>query len=353
MENKSVAERHLIALMAGVDQFGGNNEKTPVIEAFRMGCEEIGDEAMMDRMRLSARRLLTNMFRPGLFENPYVDVDQTKATVGKPDWMRLGYEQQLRSVIMLKNHENLLPLTSTTKIYVPERNLPAMRNYWGGTDSAVCHKPVPESLGSKYFTMVDNPTDADVAVVFMDSPKSYRMGYDPADVEKGGNGYIPISLQYRPYTASNARAHSIATDSDEPVRDRSYRGKTAITQNECDLDVLERTRAEMGTKPVIVVMLMANPMVMREVEPLADAILVGFSVQTQVLLDLISGRAEPSGLLPFEMPLSMDAIESHNEDQPHDVIPYTDGDGNIYDFGYGLNFNGIISDHRTARYRRN
>lgn len=350
VEHNTVAERHYKALKAGVDQFGGNNEKAPVIEAFHMGCEEIGEEAMLDRMRLSAQRLLTNMFRPGLFENPYVDVAEAIATVGNPKWMALGYEQQLRSVIMLKNHNNLLPLTPKTRIYVPARDLPAMRNYWGGTDAARSYNPVPAALGSKYFTMVDSADDADVAIVFMDSPKSHRMGYDPADVKAGGNGYIPISLQYRPYKAINARRQSIATDKAEPVYDRSYHGKTTFSQNECELDLLERTRSEMGDKPVIVVMMLSNPMVMAEVEPLADAILAGFSVQTQAFLDLISGKAEPSGLLPFEMPLSMDAIENHNEDQPHDIVPYTDADGNSYGFAYGLNFSGIISDNRTTRY---
>ena len=89
---------------------------------------------------------------------------------------------------------------------------------------------------------------------------------------------------------------------------------------------------------------------MTEVEPLADAILIGFSVQNQAFLDLISGRAEPSALLPFELPISMEAVEMHCEDKPHDIEPYRDLDGNIYTFGYGLNFRGKISDNRTERY---
>ena len=35
-------------------------------------------------------------------------------------------------------------------------------------------------------------------------------GYDSKDRENGGNGYLPVSLQYRPYTAEKAREHSIA-----------------------------------------------------------------------------------------------------------------------------------------------
>lgn len=350
VENLTVAQRHYKALMAGVDQFGGNNKKGPVIEAFEIGCAEHGADWMRQRMELSARRLLLNIFRPGLFENPYVDVEKTVATVGNASWMKRGYDQQLRSVVMLKNHGNLLPITTKVKIYVPPRNLPPIRTYWGNTEAARTDIPVSQALASNYYEPVSDPTEADVAIVFMDSPKSWRMGYDPADKDAGGNGYIPISLQYRPYTATTAREQSIAFDPNEGVDNRSYRNKSVMTQNECELDMLENTRRAMGTKPVIVVMSMSNPTVMKEVEPLADAILVGFSVQSQAFLDLITGRATPSGLLPFEMPASMEAIEAHCEDLPHDIKPYIDADGNTYTFGFGLDFNGKISDHRTRKY---
>ena len=49
--------------MAGVDQFGGNNERGPVLDAYRIGVAEHGEEWMQERMRTSARRLLTNIFR--------------------------------------------------------------------------------------------------------------------------------------------------------------------------------------------------------------------------------------------------------------------------------------------------
>ncbi len=43
METKTVAERHYKVLMAGVDQFGGNNDSKPVIEAYNMGVKEHGE----------------------------------------------------------------------------------------------------------------------------------------------------------------------------------------------------------------------------------------------------------------------------------------------------------------------
>lgn len=356
VETLSVAQRHYRALMAGVDQFGGNDRKGPVLEAFAIAREKHGEDWTRQRIERSATRLLLNIFRPGLFENPYVDPEMTARTVGSPELMDKGYRQQLESIVMLKNHGALLPLTGgSTRIYVPKRNVPPIRNYWGTTEVARSYNPVTPAMASGRMILTDKPDEADAAIVFIESPKSFRMGYDPTDKANGGNGYIPISLQYRPYTATNARPKSLAYDPAEDPADigRSYLGKSARTQNESDLDMLIETRRLMGDKPVILVIDMSNPTVMSEVEPLADAILVGFNVTTQAFLDLICGNAEPSALLPFEMPASMEAIELHCEDTPHDILPYTDCDGNVYRFAFGLNWNGQISDERTRRYAPN
>lgn len=352
METKSVAERHYKALMAGVDQFGGNNEKAPVLEAYEMGVREHGEAWMRARFERSACRLLLNMFRTGLFENPYVDVEQTKQTVGNKTFMKKGYEQQLHSIVMIKNHEDVLPLRERKKVYIPQRRSPEGPNYWRMICPERIYDPVPEKILEKYYDKAASPAEADFAVVFIESPHSYLMGYDPQDVEKGGNGYIPISLQYSDYTATHARKHSIAGgDPFESFTDRSYQGKTAHAINACDLSLLQETRRRMGNKPVVLVLMMSNPTVMQEIEPLADAILVGFDVQAQAYMDLISGREEPSALLPVQLPADMQAVEEHCEDRPRDIRCYRDADGNVYDFAFGMNWKGVIDDERVKKYK--
>lgn len=352
METKSVAERHYKALMAGVDQFGGNNEKAPVLEAYEMGVREHGEAWMRARFERSACRLLLNMFRTGLFENPYVDVEQTKQTVGNKTFMKKGYEQQLHSIVMIKNHGDVLPLRERKKVYIPQRRSPEGPNYWRMICPERIYDPVPEKILEKYYDKAASPAEADFAVVFIESPHSYLMGYDPQDVEKGGNGYIPISLQYSDYTATHARKHSIAGgDPFESFTDRSYQGKTAHAINACDLSLLQETRRRMGNKPVVLVLMMSNPTVMQEIEPLADAILVGFDVQAQAYMDLISGREEPSALLPVQLPADMQAVEEHCEDRPRDIRCYRDADGNVYDFAFGMNWKGVIDDERVKKYK--
>jgi beta-glucosidase len=75
-----------------------------------------------------------------------------------------------------------------------------------------------------------------------------------------------------------------------------------------------------------------------------------FGVQVEALLDMVSGKSEPSGLLPLQMPLNMNEVEKQQEDVPHDMLPYKDSQGNLYDFGFGLNWKGVIKDKRTMRY---
>jgi beta-glucosidase len=92
VEDLSVADRHYKAIMAGMDQFGGNNDMGPVLEAYRMGVEEHGEEFMRKRFEESAVRLLRNIFRVGLFENPYLDITETESIVGNAEFMKAGYE---------------------------------------------------------------------------------------------------------------------------------------------------------------------------------------------------------------------------------------------------------------------
>jgi beta-glucosidase len=73
-------------------------------------------------------------------------------------------------------------------------------------------------------------------------------------------------------------------------------------------------------------------------------------VQVDAQLDIISGKVEPSGLLPMQMPLNMSVVEKQYEDKPHDMKPYKDMQGHVYDFGYGLNWKGVIRDARTIKY---
>jgi beta-glucosidase len=352
VESLTVVQRHYKVLMAGVDQFGGNNDAAPVIEAYELGVKEHGEEMMRQRFEQSAIRLLRNIFRTGLFENPYVSPETTQTIVGNADFMKAGYEAQLKSVVMLKNKDQILPLKRNQKVYVPKQFTPASRNFLGMETPEKFDYPVNMDIVKKYFSVTDNPEEADLALVFIDSPDSGN-GYSRDDVAKGGNGYMPISLQYGPYTATEARATSLAGgDPMETFTNRSYKGKTVRASNITDLGMVNETRKKMNNKPVIVSVHLSNAMIFGEFEKNANAILAHFGVQNQALFDLLTGASEPSALLPLQMPANMSTVESQFEDVPLDVSVYTDEQGNKYDFGFGLNWNGVIDDERTVAYHQ-
>ncbi|MDR1295497.1 MAG: glycoside hydrolase family 3 C-terminal domain-containing protein, partial [Bifidobacteriaceae bacterium] len=355
-----MAARARMLLDAGVDQFGGLNTTAPIVKAYNAATP--GDKAkLLDQMEGSAYRLLKNIFRTGLFENPYLDADHTETTVGQQAYMEAGYDAQLKSMVLAKNQSDLLPLDkSATTVYAP-----------ANADVPLASATI--DLLETYFgtgNVITDPADAasaDVALVFMNSISS---GGGSRDMTAHTNSYAPINLDFKDYTATDARTTSVAG---EPIRDssgavigqanRSYKGVTTEAYTGIGggffgggaPDVagsaagqLERLAAAKASgKPVIVVFDTSNPAVLTEIEPSADAILVTFQSQRSAVLDMLTGSTEykgagsaepvhPTGMLPLQFPKDMAEVEAQAEDVPRDMVPYTDAAGNAYDFGFGL-----------------
>ncbi len=352
MEHLPVEEYFYHALILGVDQFGGVNSTENIKKAYNLGVERLGEKAIRERFELSAVRLLRNFFRVGLFENPYLEPHRSQEIVGNAKYMQAGYDVQVKSIVMLKNHNATLPLASNKKVYIEKREFAPQRDWW--TDEikgkAKMGYGVSIDMLRKHLNIVENPEEADCAVVFIDGPTVGR-GHSNADLAAGGNGYIPISLQYGDYTAKYARKQSIAGgDIYENFTNRTYRNKSTTTDNKYEMEAVIRAKKMMGDRPVIVVVRVKRPLILAEIEPYADAILLGYEVQNQAYVELIKGNAEPSGLLPMQMPKDMRTVELNKEDVPFDLECYKDADGNIYDFGFGLNWSGVIKDWRTEKY---
>lgn len=352
MEHLPVEEYFYRALILGVDQFGGVNSTENIKKAYALGVERLGEKAIRARFEESAVRLLRNFFRVGLFENPYLEPHRSQEIVGNAEFMQAGYDVQIKSIVMLKNHNSTLPLSAKTKVYIEKREFAPQRDWW--TDKvkgkAKMGYGVSIDMLRKHLNIVENPNEADCAVVFIDGPTVGR-GHSNADLEAGGNGYIPISLQYGDYTAKYARKQSIAGgDIYENFTNRTYRNKSTTTDNKYEMEAVIRAKKMMGDRPVIVVVRVKRPLVLSEIEPYADAILLGYEVQNQAYVELIKGNAEPSGLLPMQMPKDMRTVELNKEDVAFDLECYKDADGNVYDFGYGLNWSGVIKDWRTEKY---
>lgn len=355
MELATPAARRLKCFEAGVDQLGGARDNEVSLEAYRMWCEKYGEQSARERFELSACRLLTNIFNVGLFENPYVDSAVAADVVGCKAFVEAGYDAQLKSVVMLKNAGSVLPRANSgerrLKVYEPLRHVPAGITHWMKPTKAYDEYPISNELLTQYYDVAATPQDADFAIVYIHSPVGHWGYIQNEDLSVEGH-YNPISLQWGPYTAEHARAVSIAGgDPQESSPNRGYRGRSETSSNESDMYLVRNTKKLMGDKPVVVYVSTERPFVPAEIEPWCDALLIGFGVSNNAVLDLISGAAEPYGLLPCQMPADMKTVEQQYEDVSRDMECYVDACGHRYDFAFGLNWRGVIDDARVARYK--
>ena len=149
METFSLAERALKILEAGLDQFGGEERPDIVVQLVREG--KVSEE----RIDQSVRRLLRDKFRLGLFDDPYVVPDAAERIVGNPEFRRVGELAQRKSIVLLKNDRQTLPLKPGLKIYIENIN--------------------PEKV-TPYGRVVRDISQADVAILRLNAPYEKRRG---------------------------------------------------------------------------------------------------------------------------------------------------------------------------------
>ncbi|MEZ5085674.1 MAG: glycoside hydrolase family 3 N-terminal domain-containing protein [Tessaracoccus sp.] len=98
VEELTVAERHFLVLVSGIDMFGGNTQVAPVLEAYDLWAKahEAGDlEVDADaRFVESAERILGVIFTSGLYESPYLDLEHSESIAGSDDKMAAGFDAQ-------------------------------------------------------------------------------------------------------------------------------------------------------------------------------------------------------------------------------------------------------------------
>src|SRR4030095_1151765 len=109
--------------------------------------------------------------------------------------MKAGYDAQLKSIVLLKNKGNVLPLAKTKTVYVPKRTVPAARDWFGNGTTERVEYPVNMDIEKKYFNVTDDPSKADLAILFVKGPNG-GVGYSKEDRQSGGNGYVPISVKF-------------------------------------------------------------------------------------------------------------------------------------------------------------
>jgi len=228
------------------------------------------DESRIDR---SARRILKNKFELGLFDDPFVDIESVDKLINTQITQKLALDAQRKSVVMLKN-SNLLPLTEETKIYVDGMEF---------KDSDI--------------NKVNTIEEADVILMYL---------------------------------------HTVFNGNQEPGTDRLFDRFLSNLFPNTDLrfnnQVIKRASEYSQVKPLILVVDLNRPAILSELNDLSDALIGTFGVNDEVIHEIINGKTNPSGKLPFELPSSMSEVEEQLEDVPDDTA------NPLYKYGYGLSF---------------
>lgn len=342
VDDLTMDEKIVTMFELGVDQIMGGTRPADLATAYTAYVEKNGQEEADKNWADAAVACVLPIFRVGNFECPYVVTAESAATfeANTPD---VTNELAQSSIVMLKNNGIIAQRDTKLKAYIVSNG---------------DELPVSKKVLKGYFEIVDNPSEAEVAIVFVDSPKCVNTGYN-TDAEE----WCPITLQYRPYTADAdcVEEDSITGDvkiektespygivENKTVENRGYYDAENTVANEADLDLI-LTTAELGI-PTVVCVNASGAFCVDEFEDKVDAILVGFGVDKSNYLPLVAGQVEPSALLPLQMPASMEAVEAQQSGAPRDMECYVDANGNTYDFAFGLNWTGVINDTRTERF---
>jgi len=249
VEHLTAIERMEKILDAGSDQFGGEECVDMLLDLVRSG--RVSEE----RIDESVRRLLRVKFQLGLFDDPYVDVDEAERIVGNPEFRALGERAQARSLTVLVNEGAVLPLRPVENVYVE-----------GFRADEVAE------LGR----VVADPAEADLALVRIGAPFEPRNDlFLEAWFHQGSLEFAP-GLVYR----------------------------------------LTRIAASC---PLVIVVNLDRPAILTPFVGHAAAIVADYGSSSTAVLDALTGRVAPRGRLPIEIPRSMDAVRSSREDVPSDT----------------------------------
>jgi beta-glucosidase len=282
VQNLSVSEKFAKAIKAGASIFSDNNDPSQLIAAVQNG--------LLTEAELSPHvsRLLTEMFDLGLFEQPYANPDAAQASIESQDALKLQYQANLQSIVLLRNETRLLPLPTGKKVYA---------EVFAGTRSAAQTAALKALLAAdQAVTVVDTVDQADVALVWLRPTVFQRPQHDYNDVALGTDTGVDVA----------------------------------------------KVQAIEAAKPTVLVVNLVNPWVVNAVEPNAAAVVATFDVKGAALLDVLLGRYNPSGKLPVSIPADQAAVDNNAPDVPGYLesfdYGYTNSVGDKYLFGFGLSY---------------
>lgn len=285
--NLTTEERFAKALNAGTNIFSGASNPTPIINAVNQG---LVSEEVIDR---SARFLITEMIMLGLFENPYVDPAKALETVNDSSSQKRADDAHRKSIVLLRNDDNLLPLTDNKlqnmKLYV--------QVFPGGEN------------GQNTQNLKELMRNFDPNITVSDT------------LEEATHAFIWVM----------------------PSMDLFGQSKITLTIGpDTDIFNIERVSEIQKKVPTITAIDFKNPWLINQIEPNAASVIATFGVKPESLLDVLRGKFNPVGKLPITIPANQEAINNEAGDVPgfreDPSYIYVDKNGNKYQYNFGLSY---------------
>lgn len=282
VENLTKEERYVKALEAGVNIFSGESDPAMLIDIINKGSVNI---ALIDS---SVHRLLKEKFQLGLFENPYVNVEAVDSIVNNEKFRNSAAIAMRKSIVLLRNDNKVLPLKPKTLVYFEALKSNAMDSQQDSLNVYTMNN------GQYDIEFVKTPKEAEVVILW---------------IQPGGN--------------------SLFRSTGEPV---------SLSLSKCGTDIDYVNKISSG-KPTLLVINYTNPWVIDEVYNQKTKNIVGvlatFGTTADALLDIITGKFNPTGLMPFSTPVSDEAVENQKEDVPG----YLEGAGYaLFNYDEGLSY---------------
>lgn len=305
--------------------FNAGLEMDMMSHAYDRHLKELVEEGKVTMAQVdeSVRRVLRVKFRLGLFERPYTPVTNEKDCFFRPQSMAVAAQLAAESMVLLKNDNQILPLTNKKKIAVVG---PMAKNGW-------------DLLGS----WCGHGKDTDV-----------EMLYDGLTAEFGGDAELRYAMGCKPQgndRSGFAGALDVARWSDVVIvclgemltwsGENASRSTIALPQIQ---EELVKELKEAG-KPVILVLSNGRPLELNRMEPLCDAILEIWQPGingARSMAGILSGRINPSGKLAMTFPYSTGQIPIYynrrKSGRGHQGFYKDITSDPLYPFGHGLSY---------------
>ena len=305
--------------------FNAGLEMDMMSHAYDRHLKELVEEGKVTMAQVdeSVRRVLRVKFRLGLFERPYTPVTNEKDRFFRPQSMAVAAQLAAESMVLLKNDNQILPLTNKKKIAVVG---PMAKNGW-------------DLLGS----WCGHGKDTDV-----------EMLYDGLTAEFGGDAELRYAMGCKPQgndRSGFAGALDVARWSDVVIvclgEMLTWSGENASRSTIALPQIQEELVEELkeAGKPVILVLSNGRPLELNRMEPLCDAILEIWQPGingARSMAGILSGRINPSGKLAMTFPYSTGQIPIYynrrKSGRGHQGFYKDITSDPLYPFGHGLSY---------------